>query len=119
VSDLVVDIRDAPTVVEVALHGSLDLSAYGPLRVDLVERLRSDERDIVIELDDVDYLDSAGVQLLVELAALASRDRRRCVVVIAADQPCRRVLHISRIDEVLEIVPDEAMALAALGASVI
>jgi anti-anti-sigma factor len=118
VSDLVVDIRDAPTVVEVTLHGSLDLSAYGPVRVDLVERLRGDERDIVIELDDVDYLDSSGVQLLVELAALASRDRRRCVVVMATEQPCRRMLTIAHTDDVLEIVADEATARAALASSV-
>jgi anti-anti-sigma factor len=114
VSDLVVDVREEPSVIEVRLRGSLDLSAYEPLRVDLVERLRSDERDIVIVLDGVDYLDSSGVRLLVELAALASRDRRRCIVVMGEEQPCRRVLRISHTDEVLEIVVDDQGARAAL-----
>ncbi len=112
-----VDIRDEPSVIAVTLHGALDLAAYQPVRVDLVERLRGDERDIVIALDDVSYLDSSGVQLLVELAALASRARRRCVVVMGAEQPCRRVLSISRTDEVLEIVPDDDSARAALASA--
>ena len=109
-----VDRSDEGAVVLIALRGTLDLDAYEAVRVDLVRQLRADERDIVVDLGGVDFLDSTGLRLLVEFAALASRDRRRCVVVVAHDSPLRRIFAISGTDEVLELVPDVDTARARL-----
>lgn len=114
VAGLTVDRSDDDDIVIVALRGALDLHAYEQVRIDLVQELRADGRDIVVDLGGVDFLDSTGLRLLIELAAIASRDRRRCVVVLADDSPLRRVFAISGTDDLLELLPDVETARARL-----
>src|SRR2546429_8704517 len=113
-SELTIEVRDEPSVVAVEMRGSLDLQAYETVRVTLVERLRADPRDIVLELDGVDYVDSTGLRLLVEVAALASRDRRRCVIVMAARASRRRAFSLRKTHLLIENRAGGASARAAL-----
>ena len=108
---------EEPTVLTVVLSGPIDLAAYEPLRIELVERLHDDNRDIVLDLDGVEYLDSTGLRLLVEVAALASRHRRRCVVALGGASPCRTMFAISGVADVLDVTDTAADARAALAAS--
>lgn len=104
--DLHIDLAEEGEIVLVDLVGSLDLAAYDQVRAALVERLRGDRRDVVVDLNALEYLDSTGLRLLVEVAALASRDRRPCVVVAQPEHAVRRVFTVSGADEVLELVDD-------------
>jgi anti-sigma B factor antagonist len=50
-----------------ALQGEIDLSNAGELRMSIVAFISSEADGIVLDLSEVDFLDSAGIQLIYHL----------------------------------------------------
>jgi anti-sigma B factor antagonist len=94
----------------VSLLGELDI-ATAPKLEEEVRRLEAAGcRLIVIDLRGLDFMDSSGLRALLS-ADTRARDRGARLVIIRGDDRIQRVLHITRLDERLEIV-DDADALA-------
>ncbi len=98
--------------VRVKLHGEIDLSVSPQIRQQLLALLKDKPGRLVVDLSDVQYMDSSGVATLVE--ALQKQRRNKGKMVLYGLQPkVRGIFEVSRLDMVFEIVDDLDEALKA------
>jgi len=89
----------------IVLHGRLDISEVPPLRArleDLLEMMKVPNQQVyfIVDLGDVDFLDSNGLAVLIMLLRRARlRDGDVCLVWPKIDA-ARRVLRLTRFDHV-------------------
>jgi len=106
--------RDRGDVAVLALHGDLDLNTAPDLRLALMEAI--DERSakqVVVDLEGVDFIDSAGLGVLVgglERARAAGRE----LGLVATGRNVLKVLELTGLIRVFKI---HASLAAALGAA--
>jgi anti-sigma B factor antagonist len=81
----------------------------------LAAQLTSDRAGLVIDLSRVTYLDSAGIELLFDLARRLRTHRQWLRLVVPVDAPMRRVLELCDIDRAAPIDATVEGALEALG----
>jgi anti-sigma B factor antagonist len=77
----------------------------------------SDERirAVVLNFSNLEYMNSGGIGLLVTLLVRANRRRQRLFAFGLTDH-YREIFELTRLDEAVEIYPDEGRALAAAAA---
>lgn len=99
-----VSVRDAGEHVLVAVRGELDLAVADDLEGILLPLVR-EGRHAILDLRDLEFMDSTGVRVLVS-AHLAAQERggRFSIVRTSEGTPVRRVLEISGLDGVLELI---------------
>lgn len=101
---LSVDERDGRVVV--AVHGELDLVTASQLE-DAVMPVVRDGRETIIDLRELEFMDSSGVRVVVAAHLAAEENGARLTLVRARPgTPVYRVLEISGLDGVLSIVDD-------------
>jgi anti-sigma B factor antagonist len=94
-ADLSIDALElADGACRLVLHGEVDLASATYAR-DLFLESCSRARRVEIDLADVQFLDSSGLQALVAARRQADRDGCDCVVV-AVSEPVRRVLELTQ-----------------------
>ena len=93
--------------VHVMLRGELDLSTVGKVQEELDRVESSAPQLVVIDLSKLTFLDSTGLRCLVT-ADQRARDASRRVVLVRGPDPVQRVFVITRLEERLEMVDDEA-----------
>jgi anti-sigma B factor antagonist len=101
--------------VVVAVRGDLDLDGGENLRAALREAMDEDPaRRIVVDLEGVDFMDSAGIGVLV-----GGRERARGndgdLVLVATGRGVLRVLALTGLDRVFEIFSGRREALRKSG----
>lgn len=79
-------------------------------------RLTSDRAGLVIDLSRATYLDSAGIELLFDLARRLRTHRQRLRLVVPVEAPMRRVLELCDIERAAPIDATVEDALEGLGA---
>ncbi len=92
VSDVVPEDADVPIV---RLSGEIDLANAVPLYHDVIARVRHDGAGLVVDLAEVEHLDSAGLRLLYRLAERLAARRQRLVLVAPPGTAVLRVLELS------------------------
>ena len=70
-------------------------------------------RAVVLDFGAMEYMNSGGIGLLVTLLVRAQRAGAR-LLAIGLSAHYREILSLTRIDEAIEILPDEAAAMAAV-----
>ena len=83
---------------------AIDATTVGALRIELDEHLEAQGPEIGIDLAEVDFIDSTGLGLLVNLLRNA-RDRGGSVRLLNATRPVRRILQITGLEVIFEIPP--------------
>jgi anti-sigma B factor antagonist len=97
----------------VAVHGDVDLDTAPDLRTALIEAI--DElpgRLVVVDLDGVDFIDSAGLGVLVR-GLQHAREREGELKLVATGQNVVRVLELTGLARAFEIHSSREAALAA------
>jgi anti-sigma B factor antagonist len=102
--------RDDATIL--TPHGEIDLSRAPSLRVHLNEALAPGPPRLIIDLQDVHYMDSSGVATLVEAMQLARRKGSKLILCQMQDR-VRSIFEIARLDMVFTIVAGTEEALTA------
>ena len=108
-----VEREDGGSLPVVTVHGELDLETAPELRRALIETI--DERPgrpLVVDLEGVDFIDSAGLGVLVG-GLKRARDRQGDVQLVATGQNVIRVLELTGLTRAFEIHPSRASALSA------
>ena len=107
--------HDSDGVRVLAVHGELDVSTAATLREALIEAI--DEHPggrVVVDLEGVDFVDSAGLGVL-----LGGRDRARGadgdLVLVATGRNVVKALELTGLTRVFEIHPSRAAALGERG----
>lgn len=88
--------------LRLALYGELDL--YGAPRLDdaLVRAEGEKWPEIVLDLCQLDFMDSSGLRLILRAHSRAQQDGRR-VRIVHSGGTVGRILRITRVDEALEV----------------
>jgi anti-anti-sigma factor len=68
---------------------------------------------VILDFSGMEYMNSGGIGMLVTLLVRAQRAGVRLLAIGLSDH-YRQILNLTRLDEAIEILPDEAAALAAV-----
>ena len=92
----------------VALTGELDVSGASLVEHEL-DRLVSDHdaHELVIDLSELEFMDSTGLRTVVSADARAREEGRR-LAVVRGPEPVDRIFSVTRLDERIEIVDEPA-----------
>ncbi|MBT8207945.1 MAG: STAS domain-containing protein [Acidimicrobiia bacterium] len=91
----------------VTVSGVIDLRTADTFANELNQVLASITSEVVVDLRDVEFLDSTGVTALMR-AGKALRTNGGELVLVCATGPVRRVLEVSGVDEVFRVVASQA-----------
>jgi anti-anti-sigma factor len=98
-----VTIEQRDDAVHLKLSGELDISTAQLLEDDL-HRVEAERPElIVLDLRDLAFMDSTGLRLLIMADARAKGEGRR-LAIGRGNEMIQRVLHLTRLDERLEVV---------------
>jgi anti-anti-sigma factor len=99
-------------VAVAALAGEVDGSNARELRAALVAKLPQDADCLILNLSEIRYLDSSGIELIFELGARLTTRRQMLRLVVPDDSPIRRVLELCDISSAttVDATVDEALA---------
>lgn len=106
-------VEQIANVVIVRIAGRIDHStapAFGAALLPQVESCVGDERKLVVDLAQVNYLSSAGLRVLM-IAAKGCRKQNGKIVLAALQPTVHEVFRIGRFDMVLETFPTVRAAL--------
>ena len=105
-----VTIEQRGQAVHVTLTGELDISTAQRLEDDL-RRVEAERPELlVLDLQQLTFMDSTGLRLLIT-ADIRARQEGRRLVIVQGNEMVQRVMRLTRLDERLDIVED-ASALA-------
>ncbi len=90
------------TVIEAA--GEVDLTTAPQLREELLAAVGdADKPGVIVDLSQVDFIDSAGLALLVEARKRLSPDGRTLSILLAPGRQPERVLKLGRFDTIMTL----------------
>ena len=98
--------------VVVSPEGDIDLSRSPALRTSLRQVMSGKPKRLVVDLGQVDYMDSSGVATLVEALQIARRGDTRMILCGMKDR-VRSIFEIARLDTVFTIAASRDAALTA------
>jgi anti-anti-sigma factor len=98
-----VHFREAGDGLVVALEGEVDNSNAGELRRAIAQRIPAAARRVVVDLSLTTYMDSAGVELVFELARALGARRQSLVLLAPSGSGVRRVLELCDVGSVAQL----------------
>ena len=111
---LEIDVQnDQYDVPVIALKGEIDLHTCAPFRDTLRELIDEKRYNIVIDLSDVPYLDSAALGVLVD-AVRRVREYDGGIYLVAPTPFVRRAFEITRLIKIFHLCDSRAEALASI-----
>ena len=88
----------------VSASGEVDLTTVGLLRDPILNAVTStDTPAVIVNLTQVDFIDSAGLALLVEARKLLSPEARTLYVLLTKGRQPERVLKLGRFDTIMRL----------------
>lgn len=90
-------------MIAVSVEGELDLLTAPKLMAQLSALLREEAADVVLDLGNTVFIDSAGLAALLNLKRRVNRRGRR-LRVMCDDGPVRRVIEFARLEEPLGLM---------------
>ncbi len=100
-----------PSETTLCLHGDIDVFADAALAEAYASATRDGATSLRLDFDDVGYINSTGIALIVRLLAEARRDRRE-VLAVGLSEHYREIFRITRLSDYLTIVETPAAAVS-------
>jgi anti-sigma B factor antagonist len=110
---LEIKMRSQGTLAVIELIGEISSAADEILNRAYEDAIRANPGAILINFSKVDYINSTGIALILNLLVKAGRSHRRLVGYGLSDH-YRELFRITRLADFMRIVKDEAAAMAAL-----
>ena len=85
----------------ILVHGEMDLSTSGMVDREVRRAEASDAASIVLDLDQLEFLDAAGVQMLLDASARSRTDGDRLRITRASAPQVQRVFELTGVGEML------------------
>ncbi len=97
-----------------ALDGEFDAASVGEVAVKLRRLVENQTKKLVVDLGDVTYLDSAGINLVFAIGGELSARQQQLHLVVVPGSPIERTLEIVGVDRAFPVhaTRDEALAAA-------
>jgi anti-sigma B factor antagonist len=99
-SRLAIKIMEQGTTTTIALEGEWDLAEQRATRAAITTVLKRSPECVVLDLDQVSFIDSSGVHVLVELHKRSARQNVR-LVIVPGPRAIQRLFDISQLTEAL------------------
>ena len=112
--DLLLSARRGRGCTVVELHGDLDMATAPPLRECLQKLLDAGDRQVVVDMAGVSFMDSSALGALVT-SFKALREAGGRLSLAAVQPPVRSVLSITSVDEVIDVFDTVEAAETAQG----
>ena len=97
----------------VVARGQLDVATAPRFRESLIEAQYGGATDVLVDIDDIEFVDSFGLGVLIG-AHKRARTHDAQLVVVCARQRTRQLLALTGLDSVLRVVDDAALVLDAV-----
>jgi anti-anti-sigma factor len=97
----------------IALAGEVDIAVAKQVEAALDDGIRDSAGAFVVDLCDVEFLDSSGIGLLMRARALLGREERE-LVVVCPPGPVRRIFEVAGVVDLLALFDTREAAAAAL-----
>lgn len=101
-ADLQLSSRDRAVVARVT--GEIDLSNAGYLERTLLEATPNDTISLVLDLSELDYLDSAGIQIIYRIRESLRSRGQILALVIPSTSPANAALRLAGVDRHVDAV---------------
>jgi anti-anti-sigma factor len=96
------------------LSGDVDISRAAAIRTELLRVLSNLDFGLVVDLRDVSYLDSAGVNILFEVSERLASRQQALVAVVPETALIQRVLTLVNIESAVDTHPTVDDAVSAI-----
>jgi len=106
-------VAGAENVVVIDLHGEINAAAEAKMEQLYSQASHLNPKTVLLNFEDVDYINSTGIALIVQLLSQAREAGCRLLSYGLSDHYIE-IFQITRLAEFLEIYPDEASAVAAM-----
>jgi anti-sigma B factor antagonist len=116
VRHLEAEVRKKRGVVVLDLRGEINGFAQEALDVAYSEAESNDPKAILLNLEDVDYINSTGIALIVGLLAKARLSKRRLVAFGLSDHYVE-IFEITRLSDFMSVFPDVESAISEVSVS--
>lgn len=97
------------------IQGEINSAAEPVLMQAYTEACNHDARSIVMNFNNLDYMNSSGIGLLVTLLIRVRRQNQR-LLAYGLNEHYRQIFELTRLNEAISIYDSEAEALQAIGA---
>jgi anti-anti-sigma factor len=97
------------------IRGEIESANADELRAALAGRLTNDTKGLVLDLSEATYLDSAGIELLFDLARRLRTHRQPLGLVVPKEAPMRRVLDLCDVEQAAPMDTTVEAALERMG----
>jgi anti-anti-sigma factor len=106
--------RRGADVVVARLTGELDISGAESTGQRIAEAVPSSARGVVVDMSELEFIDSSGISMLFALARRVGSRRQELRVVAPAGKPVARVLDIVEFDKAAPVHADVDSAVAEI-----
>lgn len=113
------DVRITPrgNVIVVQVTGEIDLSNTADLRTAITDATPNDALGVVLDLSELDYVDSAGIHLLYRLGESLRNRGQTLRLVIPPRSPAADALRLAGVTRHVDVVAQVEDGLRAVAAS--
>lgn len=111
-SDIVASTMTEPAPNVLSLEGEIDLHVSPQISTSLAAMTRKKPAKLVVDLSRVSYIDSSGLAVLIEAMQNVGAYGGKFALA-GLQEGVRPIFEIARLDQVFQIYPDTAAALAA------
>jgi anti-sigma B factor antagonist len=94
------------------VKGEINASAEVPMMDALMQASSNGVRNIIFNFENLEYMNSSGIGVLVTLLIRVKRQNQR-LLAFGLVEHYRQIFELTRLDEAIMIFPSEAEALAA------
>lgn len=84
------------------LKGDLDIYSCEPLREDLIKKLEQEPKDLVIDAEQLDYLDSTGIGVLISVYKLLE-EKEKTIRIENVKTNVAKILKIANMDQLMTL----------------
>lgn len=106
------NVRQLQGMAIIDMHGEINAFAESTLNASYEKALVTDPATVILNFNDVAYMNSTGIALIVGLLAQARKTHRR-LVTCGLSEHYQEIFRITRLSDFMTIYEDEASALAA------
>ena len=105
--------KERDPIIITSMIGELDMDNVGDTRDRLLVLVPKSAKALIVDLSELQYLDSAGVSLLVDINNQLGRSGQAFELIVADTAPIRRILSLVKLELIIPIHTDHETALSA------
>jgi anti-sigma B factor antagonist len=102
--ELTIDERPIEGLTVVTVGGDIDVFTSPRLRETLLELIEKGQVDLLVDLGEVEFLDSTGLGVLVGIHHRL-RNREGSMSLVGGNERVRRVFHVTQLDRIFTLHP--------------